>query len=158
VARLPAAGDDVRPVFINLLASLQAAAALERLSTDLKSDDPERRKEVLRALGNARNWSSREMMASVARSSSDTTEKVLALRGLLDLMRETSAIEFDEKVGEYRKLWDLAEREEERSAILAALRRHSWHEEGNAMADELEASVKPAEQAAEPPPPASSPR
>jgi type 1 glutamine amidotransferase/HEAT repeat protein len=135
--RFEVASPAVRGVLLGLLAMLETPRAIDVLSAELRSPDAERRKEILRILGNARNFATRGMLFDAAARLEDTTEKVLAVRALLDLVRETTNLGADEKVGEYRAIWKLAAREEEKSAILAALRRMPWNKPAMAFLVEL---------------------
>ncbi|MDX6766449.1 MAG: ThuA domain-containing protein [Candidatus Methylacidiphilales bacterium] len=109
-----------RPDFIGALTLVATPEATARLQNLLASNDANQRKDVLRALSASRSQGAQDLLLQAAESSTAEDEKILALRGALDAIgsREVPA----DKVPAYRKAWSLAQRQEEKDAILAALR------------------------------------
>jgi type 1 glutamine amidotransferase/HEAT repeat protein len=118
-ARLPTATGQARQTLVALLASLESPIAVSTLAADLASASPDGRKEIIRAWSSARNQAARPHLLASAQSGADEVEKVLSLRGLLDLVRENGSLNSDQLLAEYQLLWPLATRADERDAILS---------------------------------------
>lgn len=120
LATLPPAGRD--DIFA-ILADLDTEAGRSALGGFLASDDPEVRKQAIRALAASRNRSSYLLLRPAAEKATESSERVLALRGWIDAIGANSALRPKEAVLDYRAAEALASRPEERDAIIAAVKR-----------------------------------
>ena len=127
VERLPRSSAAPRAALMAILASMDTPAALAAVETELLDPDSTRRREVLRALASARNPATRAILRDAATTRLEVpAERILAQGALLDLLREAVSIPADAKVSDYKALWPHLQRDEERQAILAALRKMPW--------------------------------
>jgi type 1 glutamine amidotransferase len=134
VERLPRSSAATRPALIAILASMDAPAALAAVETELADPDSTRRRDALRALASARNPSTRSLLRAAATTRLEVpAERILAQGALLDLLREADSISANAKVSDYDALWPHLQREEERQAVLAALRKMPWSDEARAV-------------------------
>ncbi len=130
VERLPRSSADTRPALMAILASMDSPAALAAIEAELGDADSTRRREVLRALSSARNPATRTILREASTTRLEVpAERILAQGALLDLLREAVSISANAKVSDYGQLWPHLERDEERQAILAALRAMPWSDE-----------------------------
>ncbi len=140
-AALTGAPPDNREALIAALASIgseKAAAALENLLQAPSVDD---RKEVIRALSLVRNGTSDELLFQSASHGKEDSEKILALRGYLDSI-QAQQLAKDTLLEDYKKAWPLASRQEEKDAILAAVK-NMRGAAAKKLSDELSASQTP---------------
>ena len=134
VERLPRSSAATRPALIAILASMDAPAALAAVETELADPDSTRRRDALRALASARNPSTRSLLRAAATTRLEVpAERILAQGALLDLLREADSISANAKVSDYDALWPHLQRDEERQAVLAALRKMPWSDEARAV-------------------------
>jgi hypothetical protein len=84
--------------------------------------DNEKRREVVRALSTARTEGALTLLLAHARSSMDSDERILTLRGYLDTLANLPLVSRKRQVAGYRDAWPLAQRNEEKRAILDAVR------------------------------------
>ena len=102
---------------LGLLAGIQTEGARDLLVAQVKSDDVELRKTVVRVLS---KWSSPLAVAPlmrIAQQDADRTVKILAVRGVLTLLQKSAAIAKNEKLALCADLASLAERAEEKKAV-----------------------------------------
>ena len=117
-----------RPAFIGALSLIthpDATAALEALLGDT---DLEKRKEIIRALSSARTEGAFTLLFAQARNATDSGERILALRGYLETLTNLPNMSRSARFAAYRDAWPLAERREEKQAILDAVRKLSGTE------------------------------
>jgi hypothetical protein len=113
---------------------MDAPAALAAVETELGDPDSNRRRDALRALASARNPSTRALLRDAATTRLHIpAERILAQGALLDLLREADNISSNAKVSDYDALWPHLQRDEERNAVLAALRKMPWSDEARAV-------------------------
>ena len=111
-----------RPALIMALASLpsdQAAASLEKT---LQSDDLEQRKAIIRTLSGVRTISSGDLLFKAARQAKDPSERMLALRGYLDVLRTRNDLSPDDAFLAYQAALALAVEQSEKEAIYAGIK------------------------------------
>jgi hypothetical protein len=88
----------------------------------LGSPDAARRKDIIRAISGAPTRTALAVLENTAAAAGvDGAEKILALRGLLDTARQLDSPD-GEKVAIYERAWSLADRDEEKKLVIAALR------------------------------------
>ncbi len=121
-AALDSAPSSARPAFLLALAGLSSPRATACLSAQLHSPDGESRKAVIRILASVRNPSLQGLLLVAAREGSDPSERILALRGYLDGIKAQTDAAPEVLAKAYTDAWPLAERPEEKDAILAALK------------------------------------
>jgi type 1 glutamine amidotransferase len=118
---LTGATPDNRQALIAALASIDSDKAAAALHTLLQAPAVEDRKEVIRALSTVRNSNSDALLFEVASQGKETSERILALRGYLDSI-QAQKIAPSTLLDDYKKAWPLAQRQEEKDAILAAIK------------------------------------
>lgn len=121
-AALPSAPASARPAFLLALAGLSAPRATAALSAQLHAPDAESRKAVIRILSSVRNPACQGLLLAAAREGSDPSERILALRGYLDGVKAQTDAAPETLAKAYTDAWPLADRPEEKDAILAALK------------------------------------
>ena len=113
------------------------------LSDILHSASSQDRREALHAITGARNSRLDVLLIDAARSDPDNNERILALRDYLDTLQIQNGRSEAVIDAGYATAWSLATRDEERDAIIAALR-HFNTNAADAQAAQLEAArVKP---------------
>jgi type 1 glutamine amidotransferase/HEAT repeat protein len=117
---IDAASTSERAAFLHAVAGFDDPAALAAIRELLQAPDVERRKEMIRALSSARNENAYTVLIEVAEKGGDETERLLALRGYLDTLAQRRD-RWSETIRSYGRAYRIAERDEEREAILAAL-------------------------------------
>jgi HEAT repeat protein len=122
---------DLQPVAA-AVAGVDNKEAADALKAQLASPDVDRRKDIIRALSSVRNQTSMDLLEDSAANGKDPSEKILALRGLLDTVRQMN-LRDEEKVKIWARAWDLAQRQEEKDAIISAIK----DKKGNKEAREL---------------------
>jgi hypothetical protein len=113
--------DENRPVLISSLGALDSPKASAELKTLLQAPLVDDRKTVIRALSSVRNDAVDALLLNVAKTGAENSEKILALRGFLDSTQARSLPD-EKKLEAYKTAWGLALRQEEKDAILAALK------------------------------------
>ncbi|MDR0353873.1 MAG: HEAT repeat domain-containing protein [Opitutaceae bacterium] len=111
-----------RAALIGALTLVNAPAATDTLQTLLAAPDAAVRKETLRALSAAQTPEACKLLLAAARNGAAPDERTLALIGAiatLEKLDQPAAA----KIGEYRAAWPLATRDEERQAIIAAVKK-----------------------------------
>ncbi|HTJ78248.1 MAG TPA: ThuA domain-containing protein [Rariglobus sp.] len=111
-----------RPVLIGALTVIDGDESAKALRALLAIPDAGARKEVIRALSAARTEGAFTLLLETAKNTTDTTERILALRGYLDTV-DSQHLNDEKRVAAYRAAWPLASRTEEKDAIIAAVKR-----------------------------------
>jgi hypothetical protein len=124
LARFDAAAAVERPAIIGALTLVQAPQASVALSGMLESPEAGSRKEVLRALSAARARESLDILMGFAAGASADDERILALQGCIETVPTLESTTNKMRVELFRKLWPLAFRQEEKDAILSAVRQY----------------------------------
>ncbi|PTX99756.1 hypothetical protein DB346_18230 [Verrucomicrobia bacterium LW23] len=119
---LSSAAPEVRRILIIGLASLGSPKASAALGSMLQDPEVDARKEVIRALSSSRAPFAVSLLIGAAKAGKEPSERILALRGYLDTVQDLPS-SGDAKVDLYKAAWPLAERDEEREVILAALKK-----------------------------------
>jgi type 1 glutamine amidotransferase len=122
VGRLAAAPEAERPVLIGALTLVRAPEAGSALEKMLAAPEAEPRKAVIRALSAARGKESLELLVKVAAGAGPEDERILALRGAVETIPGIEGLLPADRITHYRTLWPLTFRQEEKDAILAAVR------------------------------------
>lgn len=121
-AVLAAPGTAERPTLIGALTLVTHPDADAALRSLLENPDAEKRREVVRALSTARTEGALALLLAHAGSSTASDERILALRGYLDTVANLPFLSRKRQVAGYREAWPLTERQEEKRAILDAVR------------------------------------
>jgi len=121
-AALAAPDSAERPALIGALTLIPHPGAEAALRSMLDIPDNEKRREVVRALSTARTEGALTLLLAHARSSMDSDERILTLRGYLDTLANLPLVSRKRQVAGYRDAWPLAQRNEEKRAILDAVR------------------------------------
>jgi len=116
---LPAAQPAIRDLLIITLANMECEKASSALEKLLNNPDVDARKDVIRTLSGAKTPSTTRMLLQAAQKAQDPTERILALRGYLDGLDAQQ----NKKPVDYKNVWPLASRQEEKDAILASLKK-----------------------------------
>lgn len=111
-----------RPALITALASLSSDKATASLEKTLQSDDLEQRKAIIRTLSGVRTISSGDLLLKAARQAKDPSERMLALRGYLDVLRTRNDLSPDDAFLAYQVALDLAVEQSEKDAIYAGIK------------------------------------
>jgi len=111
-----------KEILINVLARLEVKEANDKLAAVLNSQDVDLRKQAVRALSSARSSASLALLPVIAEKGQTNSEKILALKGYIDTI---SALDLDNnaRIKAYLNAWKLASRDEEKSAIRAAVKK-----------------------------------
>ncbi len=80
------------------------------------------RKDVIRALSAARTEGSLSLLQKTAGRAAEDSERILALRGCIETIPTLDGQTNAGQVTQFRKVWPLTSRAEEKDAILAAIR------------------------------------
>lgn len=108
---------------LRVLASLGGPEALERLQQATASADPEIKRAAVQSLANVwSDGSARPVLLELARSDSERSIRILALRGFIRLTQQDGSLSADERVGAFGEALKVAERAEEKQQVLGALR------------------------------------
>jgi type 1 glutamine amidotransferase/HEAT repeat protein len=113
------------PARYSLLAALTLAGtdhARGILAGLLRSASAEDRREVIRAISGARNPNLDGLLVDAAKAARSPAERILALQAYLDMLAVPSGWSNEEIAAGYATAWSLADRVQERDAIIAALR------------------------------------
>jgi len=117
------AGAKQKEDLVNILAMLTVPESVATLQGILGGQDVEQRKVVIRALSAARNKTAYNLLPHVAETGSTESEKILSLKGYIDTIGALDDISPQKKVADYRIAWKFATRDEEKSAIRAAVKK-----------------------------------
>jgi len=104
---------------LTLVTGPEADALLAQLLTAPAAAD---RKDVIRALSAARTEGSLNLLQKTAVSATDPSERILAVRGCIETIPTLDGQSNGDQVSQFRKVWPLTSRAEEKDAILAAIR------------------------------------
>ena len=122
IGRHDSADANERPVLIGALTLVRAPEATAALDQMLASPEAESRKAVLRALSAARGKESLELLIKVAAGSAPEDERILALCSAIETVPTLEGLDTTARITHFRKLWPLTFRQNEKDAILAAVR------------------------------------
>ncbi|MDR0902890.1 MAG: hypothetical protein LBM92_09010, partial [Opitutaceae bacterium] len=136
-----AEGEDFKAI-VAALALIGGKEAASSLTALLASPDADRRKDVIRALGGVRNKTALALLEKTAAGGQDATEKLLALRGLLDVLPQLRELSDTDKLEVLARAWELASRDEEKNAIAAELIRLKKVPQARALMDKLGINYK----------------
>ncbi|WP_404421038.1 ThuA domain-containing protein [Nibricoccus sp. IMCC34717] len=136
---LPNANTSERTTFVIALANMKTPDAIATIRSELDSPQIERRKEVIRALSTVRQFVPVQLLLDAATKATDSNERILALRGAIDTLFTLAELGNDDKLTSYKRVWALAERKEEKDAMIK-LTDWLWHAEGRQWADSIKAS------------------
>jgi len=122
LAVLPTVSDaDARSSLIAVLGRIGDASALTTLRTELSGDAPEYRRAAILALSSWPDAGPSEELLQVARSSDSQVERVLALRGFIELTRIESERPDSESIERLQTAMSLATETSEKRMVLAGL-------------------------------------
>jgi uncharacterized protein len=128
IASLGQADSAVKPHLLTVLSRVGDGAALEAVRPQLRSQDAEIRKAAMRALADWPNAAPLADLMGVAKTSQDTTEQILAVRGYIKLLGVPANRSAAQTVGYLAQAMDAARRTEEKKAVLAALPKYPCKE------------------------------
>ena len=111
-----------RATFIGALTLITGPEAETLLAQLLTAPAAADRKDVIRALSAARTDGSLSLLQKTAGNSAANDERILAVRGCIETIPTLDGQSNAGQVSQFRKLWPLASRPEEKDAILAAVR------------------------------------
>ncbi len=111
-----------KPALIMALASLQSDKATGTLLKALQVDDLEQRKVIIRTLSGVRTVPSGELLLKAAKQAKDPGERMLALRGYLDVLRTRTDLSPDAAFQAYEDALALAVEQSEKDAIYAGIK------------------------------------
>jgi HEAT repeat protein len=112
-----------KEILINVLARLEVKEANDKLAAILNSQDVDQRKQAIRALSSARSATSLALLPVIAGNGQSNSEKILALKGYIDTIEALSDLSNNDRFMAYLTAWKLASRDEEKSAIRAAVKK-----------------------------------
>jgi type 1 glutamine amidotransferase/HEAT repeat protein len=112
-----------KEILINVLARLEVKEANDKLAAILNSQDVDQRKQAIRALSSARSATSFALLPVIAGNGQSNSEKILALKGYIDTIEALSDLNNNDRFKAYLTAWKLASRDEEKSAIRAAVKK-----------------------------------
>ncbi len=122
LAALPTVSDlDARSSLIEVLGRIGDASALITLRTELAGDTPEYRRAAILALSSWPDAGPSEELLQVAESSDSQVERVLALRGYIELSRIESDRPDSESIDRFQTAMSLATETSEKRMVLAGL-------------------------------------
>lgn len=121
LAAVQQASPENKSMLIATLASVDSPKAIEDLQTLLKAPSVDDRKSVIRALSQVHVPSGDKLLLQAAAEGTDPSEKILALRGYLDSIRAQN-LRAQSRIEAYRAAWPLATRQDDKQAILDALK------------------------------------
>jgi hypothetical protein len=130
---------DNKATLIVALASVDSPKAIANLQTLLQAPSVDDRKSVIRALSLAHAPGGDKLLLQAAAQGTDPSEKILALRGYLDSVRAQNLHE-QQRVEAYRAAWPVATRQDDKQAILDALKNMNGRDAQKAY-QELSASA-----------------
>lgn len=151
VAGLAKADNATRPHLLTVLSRVGNSAALEAVRPQLRNRNADIRKAAIRALADWPTPSPLADLMGVAKTSRDATEQILALRGYIKLLTVPANRSAGETVGYLTQAMDVAQRSDEKKAVLAALPKYPCKEamalaekamQNAALSSEAELAVK----------------
>jgi len=128
IAGLGRADGAVKPHLLTVLSRVGDSAALGAVRPELRNRSADIRKAAIRALA---DWPTPAPLADlmgVAKTSQDTTEQILAVRGYIKLLGVPANRSAAQTVGYLAQAMDAARRTEEKKAVLAALPKYPCKE------------------------------
>jgi len=141
---------------ISIFALIPVPESKIALQGILAGKDVDTRKSVIRALAAARNTNSNDLLPQVAATGATPSERILALKGYIDTIGELDEIKPPAKIAEYRIAWKAAQRDEEKGAIIAAVKKLSGRNAAAAaFLKEITPAVAPRASLGAPPSPSS---
>jgi type 1 glutamine amidotransferase/HEAT repeat protein len=117
-----------------LINNNDATSALNKL---LGASEPGKRKEIIRGIGNVRNKTVLAVLEKDAAEGADDTEKILALRSLIEVSREIKQMGDDDRVKIWDRAYKLATRDEEKEGIANNLKNKKGNGNARKLMDEL---------------------
>jgi len=151
VAGLGKADNASKPHLLVVLSRIGNSAALEAVRPQLRNRKADIRKAAIRALA---DWPTAAPLADlmgVAKKSKNATEQILALRGYIKLLGVPANRSAGETVGYLTQAMEVAQRSDEKKAVLAALPKYPCKEamalaekamQNTALSSEAELAVK----------------
>ena len=133
-----------RTILLGALTVLPGDESTKTLRSMLASPDVEVRKDIIRALAAARSDGAYTLLKETAEKSTDPTEQILALRGYLDTLAALNNLKPAQRIADYRAAWPLASRQEEKDAILAAVKQIKGKEADKFIEEFSPPEAKPA--------------
>ena len=121
LARLPDARGPRRAAVERALAKVGGRAALDAVVADLQSPDPATRNGALDALAEWQDPAAVTPLLTVARETKDDGQRVTAVRGVVQVLKNAANMSPTEKAAAYREALAAAPRPEEKKMILGAL-------------------------------------
>lgn len=143
LAAVQQATPENKSMLIAALASVGSPKASANLETLLKAPSVEDRKGVIRALSQVHTPGADKLLLQAVAQGADPSEKVLALRGYLDSIRAQN-LRAQQRVEAYRAAWPLATRQDDRQAILDALKNMNNRDADKAYHELSASASKPA--------------
>ena len=128
IAGLSKAEDAVKPRLLAVLPYIGGEEALQAVRSQLTSKNAEVAKAAVRVLGDWPDPAPLADLLSIAKSESDSTRQVLALRGYIKLLGLPANRSASETVGLLNEAMAAAKRPEEKKVILAAASRYPCKE------------------------------
>ena len=121
VAGLPEAQSAARVTLARLLSFCQGATALEALGAEMRAEDVDYRRALVNVLAAWNDDAVLPVLATVAGEDPDPALRILALRTYIRLASRGGRMSSDQQAGHLLRAFELAERDEERVAVLSAL-------------------------------------
>jgi hypothetical protein len=143
LAAVPSATGDTRNSLLAAIASIDSPHAAAGLQGLLQASSVDDRKSVIRVLSSAHNPNADKMLLAAAEHGQVDSEKILALRGYLDSIRAQN-LQVDDQVKAYRTAWPLATRDDDKQAILDALKNLKGNAAKKALSELSAENHKPA--------------
>ena len=128
VTALARANTTTMPHLLTVLSRIGDNASLAAVRSELDHADADVRKAAIRALADWPTSAPLSDLLDVAKSSDNTTEQILALRGYIKLLGVPANRSAAETVGYLTQAMDAARRTEEKKAVLAALPKYPCKE------------------------------
>jgi HEAT repeat protein/type 1 glutamine amidotransferase len=120
-AALKRAGPQVKGHLVTVLGVVGSDAALAAVRTQLDSSDTDLQKAAIRALSKWPNTQALPDLMTIARDSGDASQRILALRGYIQLLSQPSDRSAAETVTLLADAYEVAERTDEKRMVLSAL-------------------------------------
>ena len=110
-----------RQALVLALSSMGTDKSTDALAKLLDDPSVDSRKALIRTLSEGRNPVADKLLVQAARNGKEDSEKILALRGYLDSI-QNQKINNTTRISDLKSAWPLAIRQEEKDAIIAALK------------------------------------
>ena len=104
-----------------VLGQLGDAAYLDVLLAAFKEGDPREKNAAMRALAGWTNVMALDDLMALVEEAESKTHRVLALRGVLRLLRSSTELTLEETLAHYKKAMDMAQSAEEKRLLLGGL-------------------------------------